>query len=66
MYTKAIAKINDQKLFAVKIRNIADISNKRRKIKKSSSSASLLIKLTEFFVYNRLEIADFSADIQVL
>ena len=61
MYTKAIAKINDQKLFAVKIRNIADISNKRRKIKKSSISASLLIKLTEFFV-----LADFSADIQVL
>ena len=32
IYTKTIAKINDQKLFAVKIRNIADISNKRRKI----------------------------------
>ena len=28
LYTKAIAKINDQKLFAVKIRNIADINNK--------------------------------------
>ena len=53
MYTKAIAKMNDQKLFAVKIRNIADISNKRRKINKSNISASLLIKLTEFFVYNR-------------
>ena len=32
MYTKAIAKINEQKLFAVKKRNIADISNKRRKV----------------------------------
>ena len=53
MYTKAIAKLNDQKLFSVKIRNIADISNERRKINKSSISASLLIKLTEFFVYNR-------------
>ena len=28
-YTKAIAKINEQKLFAIKVRNIADISNKR-------------------------------------
>ena len=53
MYTKAIAKINDQKLFAVKMKNIADIRNKRRKINKSNISASLLIKLTEFFVYNR-------------
>ena len=53
MYTKAIAKINDQKLFAVKIRNIADISNEGRKINKSSISASLLIKLTKFVVYNR-------------
>ena len=46
MYTKAIAKINDQKLFAVKIRNIADTSNKRRKINKSSISAifSFLIR----------------------
>ena len=51
MYTKAIAKINDQKLFAVKIRTIAYISNKRRKINKCSISASLLIKLTEFYVY---------------
>ena len=54
MYTKAIAKINDQKLFAVKIRNIADISNKRRKINKSSIAASLLIKLTEFFADEKL------------
>ena len=53
MYTKAIAKLNEQKLFAVKIRNIADMSNKRRKDNKSSISASLLIKLSEFFVYNR-------------
>ena len=52
MYTKAIAKINDQKLFAVKIGNFVDISNKRRKINTSSISASLLMKLTEFFVYN--------------
>ena len=53
IYTKAIAKLNDQKLFAVKIRNIADISNKRRKIHKNSISASLLIKLINCFVYNR-------------
>ena len=52
MYTKAIAKINDQKLFAVKIRNIADISNKRNKINKSSNSPNFFFKLIEFFVYN--------------
>ena len=53
MYTKAIAKINDQKLFAVKIRNIADISNKRKKINKNNISANFFIKLIEFFVCNQ-------------
>ena len=53
MYAKAIAKINDQKLFAVKIRNIADISNKRKKINKSNISANFFIKLIEFFVCNQ-------------
>ena len=54
MYTKTIAKINDQKdLFAVKVRKIANISNKISKNYKSSISASLLIKFVEFFVYNR-------------
>ena len=52
IYTEAIAKINYQKLFAVKIRNIADISNKRRKINKSSISAIFFIKLNEFLVCN--------------
>ena len=46
--------------------NIAEISNKRRKTNKSSISASLLIKLIEFFVYNWWEIADFWVDSQVL
>ena len=40
-------------MFAGKIRNIADINNKLRKINKSSISASLLIKLIECFVYDR-------------
>ena len=51
--------MNDQKLFEVKIRNFADISNKRRKMNKISISASNLIKLIEFFVYNRRENVDF-------
>ena len=53
MYTKVIAKTNDQKLFAVKIRNIADISNKRKKINKSNISATSFIKSFEFFVCNQ-------------
>ena len=49
---KAIAKINEQKLFAVKIKNNADISNKRKKIKKSIISAIFFIKLIELFLCN--------------
>ena len=41
--------MNDQKLFAVKLRNIADIGNKRKKINKSNISATFFIKLIEFF-----------------
>ena len=35
-------------LFAVKIKNIANISNKRSKINTSSNSARVLIKLFDF------------------
>ena len=49
-YTNKNCEKNDQKLFAVKIRNIADISNKRRKIDKSIISTVFFIKLNEFFV----------------
>ena len=38
-------------MFAVKIRNIADISNKRRKINKSGISTIFLIKLIEFLSF---------------
>ena len=51
--------MNDQKLFDVKIRNIADICNKRKEINKSSISISFFIKLIEFFACNQTEKADF-------
>ena len=38
---------------AVKLRNIADISNKRKKIKKSNISAIFFIKLIELLVCNQ-------------
>ena len=41
-------KRNDRKLFAVKIKNFADIGNKRKKINKSNISAIFFIKLIEF------------------
>ena len=63
-YTKTIAKINDYNLFASK--NIADISNKRKKIKKSNISAIFFINLIEFFVCNQKEFAGFWIDSQVL
>ena len=47
---KAIVKINDQKSFAVKLRTIAGISNKRKKIRTSSVSTIVFIKLMIFFV----------------
>ena len=53
LYTKTIAKINDQNLFEVKMRIIADISNKRRKINKSSISSIFFIKLFGFSVCQR-------------
>ena len=44
--------INDQKLFALK-KNIADISNKRKKIVESSISSIFLITFFEFFSCNQ-------------
>ena len=53
VYTEEITKLNDHRLFAVRVRNIADISNTRKKIITSSISASFLIESIEIFVYNQ-------------
>ena len=65
IYTKKIAKINDQ-MFVVKIRNIFDKRNKRKKIRTSSNSAIFFIKIIELFICNQWEIADFWVYSQVL
>ena len=50
--------MKEQKLLAVKIRKVADIINKIKKINKIKISESFLTKLI-LFVCNQWEIADF-------
>ena len=61
---EAIAKLIDQKLFAVRIRNIAHISNKR--IANKQHFNNFVKKWIEFFVCYQWEITDFWVDSQVL